>query len=321
MTDSAVEAVAERGIVAARGRRLRRLADADGIIAGIAIDHRDSLRAVLAERGIDVDDDQVRRLKLAVTRAVAPAASAIMIDAEFGSLVLETGAIPAGVGVIMPLEAQGYETQGDRRLTSLLEDFGPLDALRLGADACKLLLPYRADDGAAADAQDATAATALAACHALGLPLVLEPVVHRRSDETPDAFAAGYSRLVIGAVARLQPLGADLLKLPFPVLPASGLDELGLATACSDLAAACAGTPWVLLGGGLDLAAYLDQVRLAGAAGASGFLAGRGIWSSVLRADPAEAERLAEEISRPAFERCREVARSSARPLPIGAAA
>ena len=302
---------------AARRRRLLRLAGPDGIVAGIAIDHRDSLQKVLSELGIgSASMDQMRHLKLALTRALVPSATALMIDAELGSLVLETGAIPPGVGVIMPLEAQGYEAQGDRRLTTLLEDFSPLDAARSGADACKLLLPYRVDDEIASSHQDALVGATAADCHEQGLPLVLEPVVHRRSDESPVAHAAAYSSLVVDAVARLQPLGADLLKLPFPSLDGVRTEDAATIAACAALAAACGGTPWVLLGGGVDLETYLRQIRVAGEAGASGFLVGRGIWGAVLRADPDETGRLAGALARPAFERCRELARDVARPLP-----
>ena len=314
--------VAEPAIAAARRRRLQRLAGPDGIVAGIAIDHRDSLRTVLSDAGIGgISPDDLRRLKLALTRALVPASTAIMIDAEFGSLVLETGAIPSAVGLIMPLEAQGYEAQGDRRLTTLLEDFSPLAALRFGADACKLLLPYRPDDEFAAAHQDALVQATAGACHDLGLPLIIEPVVHRRSDESPADHAAAYPSLVIDAVARLQPLGADLLKLPFPIREGTPTSEAATAAACDALAAACVGTPWVLLGGGADLETYLRQIRVAGRAGASGFLAGRGIWGPVLRADADETERLAVDDARPAFVRCRDLARDVARPLPIERAA
>ena len=140
-----------------------------------------------------------------------------MLDAELGGLALERGVVPATVALIMPLEAQGYEESGDERITSLLPDFSPADALRYGADACKLLVPYRVDDDGSAGRQDAVVRSTARACHEVGLPLVVEPVVFRRSTESADEHAAAYEQLVIGAVARLQPLGADLFKLPFPV--------------------------------------------------------------------------------------------------------
>jgi tagatose-1,6-bisphosphate aldolase len=302
-----------------RRRRLGRLGGAKGIIAGIALDHRDSLRVLLERRGIvGLSMAGLRDLKAALARELAPAATAVMLDAELGSLALEAGDVPAAVGLIMPLEAQGYEAQGDRRLTSLLDDFSPLEALRLGADACKLLLPYRVDDEPAAALQDAVMVESVATCHALGLPLVVEPVIHRLSTESPEGYAQAYMGLVVDAVARLQPLGADLLKVPFPIPHLDGANLAAARDACRVLASACGETPWVVLGGGADIEVLVDEIRLAGEAGAVGFLAGRSVWGPVLRADVDETARLAAEIARPAFERCRAVAEQTARPLSTG---
>lgn len=303
-----------------RRRRLLRLGGERGIVAGIAIDHRDSLRVMLERQGVtDRTTTELRALKLGLTRALAPAATAIMLDEELGGLALEVGAVPAWVGLIMPLEAQAYETVGAGRTTTLLDDFSPATALSYGADACKLLLPYRVDDPASAADQDALVGSTAAACHAVGLPLVIEPVVYRLPGESTPAYAATFGRLVIDAVARLQPLGADLLKLPLPVLDITATTDAAALEACRALGDACADTPWVLLGAGAEVATFVEQIRLAGSAGASGFLAGRGIWGGAIAADPVAAEQIAREASLPALQRCREVAERVARPLHLAA--
>ena len=299
-----------------RQRRLVRLGGERGVVAGIAIDHRDSFRVMLERQGLaGLGDADLRELKLRLARVLAPAATAIMLDEEFGGPALDAGAIPASVALIMPLEAQGYETVEDGRTTTLLTDFSPGQALQRGADACKLLLPYRVDHEPSAARQDALVEATAEACHAAGLPLVVEPVVYRWSAESPDAYAGAYRRLVVEAVARLQPLGADLLKLPFPLVDLAVDGEASAAEACRELDAATAGTPWVLLGAGAELEVFVEQVRIAGQAGASGFLAGRGIWGAALTRDPDEAERIAATVCLPAFERCRVVAEGVARPL------
>ena len=293
-----------------------RLAGPAGVVSGIAIDHRDSLRVYLEQQGLTgLTVAELRTLKRSLVRALAPASSALMLDAELGQAAFETDAVPASIGLIMPLEAQGYETGGDARVTTLLDDFSPAIALEYGADACKLLLPYRVDDEATAALQDALVVSTAASCHALGLPLVIEPVVYRQSTESSSAFAGAFQGLLLRAVARLQPLGADVLKVPFPVLDLAAAGEPAATAACGELAEACGDTPWVLLGAGVGIDVFVDQIRLAGLAGASGFLAGRGIWGSALSRDPAEAERLARTIALPAFERCREMAEQFARPL------
>ncbi len=288
------------------------------MIAGIAIDHRDSLRIMLERRGsTGIGTAELRSLKLALTRALAPAATAIMLDEELGKQALEAGAIPAHVALIMPLEAQGYETIGDGPTTTLLDDFSPLVALGYGADACKLLLPYRVDMAEPAARQEALVASTAASCHQLGLPLVVEPVVYRRPDETTRAHADAFGGLVLGAVERLQPLGADLLKLPFPVLDLASVSEATALDACRVIDEACGDTPWVLLGGGVGTNTFVDQIRLAVTAGAAGFLAGRGIWGAALTPDPGEAYHIASTICRPELERCREVAERFAGPMAV----
>ena len=299
-----------------RRRRLLRLGGSRGVIAGIALDHRDSLRVILERRGSGATStSDLRSLKLRLARVLAPAATAIMLDEELGGLALEAGVVPASVALIMPLEAQGYETTGDGSTTTLLDDFSPAVALRYGADACKLLLPYRVDDAVSAARQEALVVSTAAACHELGLPLVIEPVAYRRSTETAEAYAAAYLQLVLGAVTRLQPLGADILKVPFPVLEMRATSESAALDACHALAEACADTPWVLLGAGVDTDTFIEQIRLAGTAGAAGFLAGRGIWGPALVSDPQEMERIAGSVCRADLERCREMAERVAKPL------
>lgn len=297
-------------------RRLHRLAGPDGVIAGLAIDHRDNFRTVLERRGISgLGTSELRLLKRALVAALAPAATAIMLDAELGQDAFDSGAVPDAIGLIMPLEAQGYDALGDGRVTTLLTDFSPATALAYGADACKILLPYRVDDGPSALRQDALVAECAYACHALGLPLVVEPIAYRWSTESEADYARGHADLVIGAVLRLQPLGVDLFKLPFPIGDQAAGSGLAAGDCCQAVTAACAGTPWVLLGAGAPPKAFLEQVRIAGSNGASGFLAGRGIWGAALAGDPDETAEIARAISLPLFERCRTVAEQVARPL------
>ena len=98
-----------------------------------------------------------------------------------------------------------------------------------------------------------------------------------------------------------------------------GYDGRSGADACGPSATPARTRPWVLLGAGADVATFVEQIRLAGSAGASGFLAGRGIWGGAIAADLIEAERIAREVSLPALRRCREAAERVARPLHLAA--
>jgi tagatose 1,6-diphosphate aldolase len=305
------------------GPDVRRLADESGRILGFAFDHRDSLEVELAELGLHLGHDQIADLKEAIVRAVAPAASAVMLDDEFGRSAIERGALPDGVALIMPLEAQGYAQAGDDRVTDFLPEFSPATARDRGAVACKLLLPLRADRPALFDRQLGAAATAIAMTHQVGLLAVLEPQVYRRSDESREAYTASYRTLTLRASAALAALGPDLLKLPFPILDArlepdrgsrGSADAVGdvdgdAAAACRALTEAVNPTPWVLYGGGVSTTTFAWQLRHALDAGALGFLVGRTIWRDALSAEPARSAAIAERDCLPRFRALVRVAR------------
>ena len=135
-----------------RRRRLHRISTG-GVFALVACDHRDSLRIAFEGRGVAAPEGaDIAALKAEIVAALAPAATGILIDAEHGAAVLAGGAGGAPA-VVMPLEAQGYADAESGRVTSFLPDWGPDAALAAGADACKLLLPFRADHDASAAAQ------------------------------------------------------------------------------------------------------------------------------------------------------------------------
>ena len=273
---------------------------------------------MLERRGIaGLGTPELRALKQALVGVLAPAATAIMLDVELGQDAIDAGVVPDAIGLIMPLEAQGYEALGDGRVTTLLDDFSPATALAYGADACKLLLPYRLDDSPSAKRQEALVAACARTCHALGLPLVVEPIAYRWTTESEAGYDGRLAELVTGAVVRLQPLGVDLFKLQFPLSDPAVADTPAAEAACAALTAACAGTPWVLLGAGAPAEVFLEQIRVAGRNGAAGFLAGRGIWGAALSSDPAQAAEIARATCLPLFDQCRTVAEQVARPLGV----
>jgi tagatose 1,6-diphosphate aldolase len=287
----------------ARARRLDRISGGDGIVVGIAIDHRDSLQAVLRRREIDWDAARICEFKQLVARVLAPAASLMLLDVESSAAqALASGALPGTTALALPLEAQGYEQVGSGPRTTLLEDWDAARSARLGADACKLLLPFRTDRPEHADAQETVAAAAVREVHAAGIALILEPIVFAEGGEppAPDELA----ELVVAGARRLAQTGADVLKVQYP----------GSAAACEELTRACGETPWVLLGGGADAEVLEAQVLDACRAGASGFVVGRTLFNDALVDDRAEAERRLREQSLPLLERLGRIARTDGTP-------
>ena len=184
-----------------------------------------------------------------------------------------------------------------------MDGWSPAAARRMGAAACKLLLPFRVDVPEQAEVQAAVAARCADACREAGTVLVLEPIVYRRPGEeiAPDRYA----ELVVAGAERLALVDPGLLKLQHP----------GSSDACRQLDAAVGtGTPWVLLGGGADEDTLLRQVEEACRAGASGFIVGRTIWSDALAVPAADRERVLRERAPQRLERLAAIARAHATP-------
>lgn len=251
-------------------------------------------------------DGELRALKARLCRVLAPLASAVLLDAELGGDALAE--VPPRVALLMPLEAQGYEAVAEGPAPRLLPDFSPADAARLGADGCKLLIPYRPDLADATERQDALVRETLAACHALGLPLMVEPIVYRLDRDDEAAFRAAFADRVVATARRVAALGVDILKLQFP-------ESRDPRAACAELDRACGASPWVLLGGGTDADAFASQLDVACRAGASGFAVGRTAWDAALADDPAESERRIAETCAPVLARFVEIAERHARRL------
>ena len=290
---------------AARLRAVDQVAGRDGVVVGVAADHRDSMSAAIVRRGLPPPSPaNLTEIKLRIASVLARSASVILLDVEHAAAqALVAGVIPCDTSLVVPLEAQGYEDGADIRRTNLLDGWTPQKAAALGAAGCKLLLPYRPDLADQHVCQNDLVEVAIDACRSAGVALILEPIVYRRPGE--ELGEARYTDLVVRTAASLAPLGPDLLKMQYP----------GSENACVELDEAC-GTdvPWVLLGGGADAEILERQIEQACTAGASGFIVGRSLFDRALVADPRESERVLREQSLPMLERLARIARQNAQP-------
>ncbi len=257
---------------------------ADGRIGVLAIDHRDSLRAVVSpEDPAAASSDDIRHLKYAVLEGMADLATGVMLENEYTLPDAITDAmVPDGVGVIGALENQGYLDDPSSVVTTIAPDWGPEQVRAAGADVAKLLLHWRPDGSAHADDQQRIAATVVDRCREAGVDLVLEPVPYG-----PDVVPGMH----LEAARTFAPMKPPLLKVAFP-----GPGR------CAEITECCAGRPWALLSAGVTFARYAEQVAEAVEAGASGFMAGRAVWREVATAAPDERADVAREIARPRFE-------------------
>jgi tagatose-1,6-bisphosphate aldolase len=250
------------------------IASPRGAVCGLALDHRDSLRVAARRHGYPDDAASLRALKVELVRGLAPLATVVLLDVELG---LDAFTELDGTPLVVPLEAQGYESLGEGRITTLLGDVDPARAAVLGAVGCKLLLPYRPDLAEVAGLQEEMVARVVADCRAAGVLSIIEPIVY---GEVPELGAA-----VAETARRLARLGPDLLKLQYP----------GSARLCEVLTRACGAVPWVLLGGGTGEETFLAQLRDAMRGGARGYIVGRTAWDAALVLDDGEQRRAVSE--------------------------
>jgi tagatose-1,6-bisphosphate aldolase len=272
------------------------ISDTDGSIRVLAIDHRDSMRQFLSPTDpAAIDAAQITALKLDIVGALIDQASGVMLEPEFSlPQVIDAGLVPQHVGVIAALESQGYLSDPAACVTSVLEGWSPTLALAAGASMVKLLLPYR-PGSATALAQEAVAHDVLAECGAVGVPLVLEPLLWGVA--TPKEK----SELILETVERFAAMSPGVLKIPFP----GDADSSEARKACAKITAICQerNIPWAVLSGGGSFERFENQLSIAVSQGCSGFMVGRALWGEAAIASPEKRPALLREIVTPRFNR------------------
>ncbi len=242
------------------------LARPSGTFLMVAMDQRESLRTMLAEHHAQPD---LRRFKLAVARELPPYASGFLIDRPY----VDELTLPSTCGLIVAADALQQPPGGIVEDTELDESVLPAP----GAVALKLLVIWRDDDRRAHRLE--TARRFVETAHEAGLLAVLEGVV--RADDREAA--------IVEAARELSSAGPDLYKVEVPLHGRGEPDEL--RARCAEIDAVVE-PPWVVLSQGVDPDDFPAAVEAACRAGASGMLAGRAVWTSVLpEEDPTRALR------------------------------
>ncbi|HEY7591116.1 MAG TPA: hypothetical protein VH723_08995 [Candidatus Limnocylindrales bacterium] len=286
-----------------RADGLAALARPSGAFAMVALDQRESLRTMLgaASPGRRVADRDLTDFKVAAARALTPHASAVLLDVDFGlAPARRAGAITAGCGLIVAADRLVQERGGLVEDTDVDDAVLADDAIAAVADAYKLLVIWRRD-GAHAD-RNRVVERFLDACRRRGRPGVVEGVVRiEPGDDHPAA--------VLDAARELAGHGPDLYKAEVPTLGRA--DEAAIARASERITAAL-DCPWVVLSNGVDPERFDDAAGAACRGGASGFLAGRAIWTASLAA--ADVERHLVDVAAPRLRRLAESIDRVARP-------
>ena len=245
------------------GVTLDALARPGGGFAMVAMDQRESLRTMLREHGLDDGDERVAAFKRAVAREVGPDASGFLIERDH----VETVAPFVPHGLILAVDGLVQERGGPVEDTYLDEP----PEIHPQVVALKLLVIWRDDDRRAERIELARQFVELAARH--GRLSVLEPVVRVPEPDREEAI-----------VEAARELGATRPSLYKCQAPREG-DVVARCREITDVVP----VPWVVLSQGVPPDEFPLAVENACKGGASGFLAGRALWTNTLDAeDPTE---------------------------------
>ena len=272
-------------------RGLQQLANSDGIFTICAMDHRGSLRRMInQEHPEKASYEQMVERKLELCTALAPHASAVLLDPIFGAAqCISHGVLPKDTGLLVSIEATGYSGDKEHRLTKLLEGWSVDKIRRMGASAVKILVYYRPDLKSLARQQRDTVNSVAMECIKDDIPFLVEPISYPTGSETnsPQEFATRKEQLVIETARDITALPVDVLKAEFPGDLRSGRDKTEFLNLCRQLDAASR-VPWVILSAGVDFDLFYQQVEIACQGGASGFLGGRAIWQETMSVSDAK---------------------------------
>ena len=277
---------------------LTRLSNSKGLIAAAAMDQRGSLQKSIAKaRGVDpkqITRQHMEEFKVAVSKALTPHATAILLDPEFGIPAVK--AKSKNAGVLLAYEKTGYDSDKPGRLPDLLDLESVARLKQKGADAIKILLYYSPDEKPEInDLKHAWVERIGAECVAHDIPFFLEFVVYDPTggDEKGIEFAKRKPKLVTESMREFSKPGyyVDVLKVEIPVnmayVEGSKANKTGQNAYSREeaknlfrQAADVATKPFIYLSAGVDDDVFRESLELAIEAGTNwaGVLCGRATW-------------------------------------------
>ncbi|MEM5853111.1 MAG: tagatose 1,6-diphosphate aldolase [Candidatus Aenigmatarchaeota archaeon] len=247
----------------------------NGFFHIVALDHRESLRRMIKPENPEaVTRKDMEIVKLRLAKIFCEEASGILLDPIYGKPAIRV--VKRKCGLILALEESGYEDGEYGRLTKLIKGFGPREAVKLGADAAKLLI-YFNPKAKTAKKQKELVKEVARECEDVGLPLICEFLVYPLDEKN---FEEEKSELIIKSVKQISRLGIQLLKVEFP--GKIGENREILEKRCEKITESSE-VPWVLLSRGVDFEEFKEQLKISINCGASGFMVGRALWQDYFK--------------------------------------
>lgn len=303
---------------------LRRLADDDGFWRIVATDQRELLAEPIAiSRGVPVAPyADVADLVTSLAAELQPEATAVLLDPIYGYYNAVDRLDPHR-GLMLSYESL-HLTQTPGGVTmEPIPGWSVAKIRSLGADGVKVLALYRADASAEVRRhQEDFVQLAGEECERLDIPMLLEILVYAGVDQSPEDYQAARRDLVLRAVEvfRDPKYKVDIYKLEAPG-PLSGVPEIDSEAGAALLQSYHQltdglGAPWVLLSAGMNKQDFRRSLEYAYRCQASGYLAGRALWSQApaLFPDTEAVSASLREESIPYMRELNELTRRSATP-------
>ena len=289
-------------------RGLQQIASKRGTFTSLALDHRQNLRKA---NPTFVDDTELSRFKLDVTKALAHRATSVLLDPEVAAAqAIAQNIIPNNVGLVVAVESTGYTGDATARHAQIIPGWSVEKAKRMGASAIKLLVYYHPDSPTAKETEAFTKNIA-DECARHDLVLMLEPLSYSLNDKKLSSDEKRY--VVVESAKRLTPLGADILKAEFP-LDVTETDQTLWKEACEEISAAT-DIPWILLSAAVEYETFLQQVVVACNAGASGIAVGRAVWKEAVTMSSDERVTFLRVVGRQRMSRLTSLCHALAKPF------
>ena len=250
------------------------IARPSGGFAMLAVDQREAMRLMFAAANAPSTDRDITQFKVNAAKILSPHASAVLVDNQFCyKQIVEQNAIATNSSMIVAADKfiPGNGIPVDS--VCIDKEIDPHQARENGAKALKLLVLWRQDEDPEQRLEMVKNFNQM--CHSAGLVSIIEPVV--RPPRIGDKFDR--EQAILAAAKELGDSGADLYKGEMPLFgKGNSSDLLNAAKKLNDQI----NIPWVILSSGVEANLFCRAVRIAMQAGASGFLAGRAVWSSVI---------------------------------------
>lgn len=252
------------------------IARKSGGFAMLAIDQREAMRLMFAATGIKkpIKDKVLTDFKVNAAKILSPYASAVLVDKQFCyDEIIKQKVINKNCSLIVAADEfiPGNGIPVDQ--VRIDKKIDVAQAKKDGAKALKLLILWRPDEDPQQRLEMVSDFNKI--CHDAGLVSIIEPVV--RPPRVGDKFDR--EKAIIDAAKELGDCGADLYKVEMPLF---GKGESADLLKASQKLNEQINMPWVILSSGVDANLFARSVRIAMSAGASGFLAGRAVWASVI---------------------------------------